>query len=136
MVNTDNIKICCRQWKNWSKDIRNKLAKLTLKSGSIIKDIIIPCYKFNTIVIFRDKEILGWCVFTNDRKCHYKNIIMVYVNTKYRRLGVGSTLVEKAVQKLKFPKVIIYNRSSKAFYTKMQKLYPILRIIDNCKCES
>jgi GNAT superfamily N-acetyltransferase len=95
--------------------IKGKLKRLHLKRGVIHHHARV--YNPPTIVAIEAEKVLGWAIAV-------PGIIEVYVQTRHRRRGIGTSLYRQAIKAYRADrsiKVVAHNKVSRDFYSKVVK---------------
>ena len=88
-----------------SEETAKKLQWLTLDGESQMRHAIYTKSPHNTAIILKDsdKQIIGWCLIQKryHNKLNKYAIIQLFIKSEFRRHGLGSELVTRAIRYIK-----------------------------------
>ena len=110
------MRIYRKVFTEWSDARQQELRKLTLKDRSVLFSLLQADLNtldtITTWVAIENHKAIAWAVLTKDCK------VMIYVNIKFRRVGIGRKLIKRISVDFLYKKLRVYgwDRKSNKFY--------------------
>ena len=121
------MKIIKRKFFAWDDKTKRNLKYATLRGGYLRK-FMRAFPQSPTIVVFSQKQIMGWAFAL----CHNKTVnINLFVNERYRKRGLAARLVEEALNDFQTILLAEWDSITRRLFSKLKKRHPKRIIVFN-----
>ena len=117
------MKIVKKLYCNWDDQTKQRLKYATFASGGYLRYFIRAFPRSPTIVIFGEKQIMGWAFAL--RNTHNNTVFVnLFVNERYRHRGLGTFLVEEALKDFDVISLSGWSTGTQRLFRKIQRKHP------------